>query len=431
MFIKDKKNYFVLALAMITNDLYATNLTLNEAIQNALNNHSEIEQAKHNSAISKNKLQEAKSSYKPSIDLEAYYMTHPIDSVSSVNGKKLKKQYSTETTITLSQPIYTFGKISNNVDAANYGLDAAKYFLGKTKLSIKSATKKKYYGVLLAKNINNIYKESVLNAKRNKSIFEKRFSNGRPPQSDIIQLSRDIAARNPNLASSHANYQNSLEDLQSHIGTTGTVELTDSLRTNHSLPDYSLLESKLLNNSFDLKLAKTDAAAKNILYKANQASYYPNIGAFASMTYTGEDQKKDFSNSGVYNVGTIGISLTAPIWDSGKRSSIKQASYLNKEISYKKQLETKRLLTLNLKVLNTNFYSLKEEIKNNRRFLKLAEDTYKMSQKRFRSGQTSIIEINDTEQLLTQAKLQLINNIYKLNITKVNIEELINGETNE
>lgn len=417
-------------LTCIPFQIYAKSLSLDKAVEIGVNKHFVLEQNKAQLEEAQVKYKEAKSNYFPSIDLEAKYMHHPDDSVSEVSGTKIKKEYSTETSITLTQPIYTFGKLSHSVDAAQVAIDLRKSLNRKQLNDIKTEIMRTYYSALFYKELHRTYANSVENAKRNKAIFEKRFSKARAPQSDILQLSRDVASRNPNLYSSKTNFDNALNSLESLLGEEVT-ELTSQMSSDLTIDSYDKLRIKLRKSSSVLKASKLNVSIKDSLYKAQRAQQLPTIGAFAAMTYSGEDNNSHFDEAGVKNVGTIGISFSMPLWDSGKRKSQNKQKFYQKKVAEYEYKESQRLLELNLKVMHTEFHSLKEEIQNNQKFLKLANSTFKMSQKRFRNGQTSIIEINDTEQLLTQAKLQLTTNIYKLNILKLDIENLVSGELNE
>ena len=48
-----------------------------------------------------------------------------------------------------------------------------------------------------------------------------------------------------------------------------------------------------------------------------------------------------------------------------------------------------------------------------------------MSQRRFKTGQASIIELNDAELLLTQAKLQIEQSLYNQNLIHGEILKLL------
>ena len=54
----------------------------------------------------------------------------------------------------------------------------------------------------------------------------------------------------------------------------------------------------------------------------------------------------------------------------------------------------------------------------------LAERSFRISQKRFATGQSSVTEINSSEFALTQARISLSNNIFQIHTSLAEINKL-------
>ena len=63
-------------------------------------------------------------------------------------------------------------------------------------------------------------------------------------------------------------------------------------------------------------------------------------------------------------------------------------------------------------------------MKANREAIRLAEKSFKLIQKLYRSGQAILSDLNDAERSLTTLRLQEIQTIYNINLALANIELL-------
>ncbi|HQP10436.1 MAG TPA: TolC family protein, partial [Candidatus Omnitrophota bacterium] len=107
------------------------------------------------------------------------------------------KEYSADSGVALSQTVFTFGKISNAVSAAQKAVDASRFYKESTEQDIIYDTKASYYNTFFAGRILEIVEQSYKNAQQNKKILEDRSSQGRVSKYDNIKISSDISSRLP------------------------------------------------------------------------------------------------------------------------------------------------------------------------------------------------------------------------------------------
>ena len=118
------------------------------------------------------------------------------------------------------------------------------------------------------------------------------------------------------------------------------------------------------------------------------------------------------------------MKINLPIWSGGKRKEdLKQARIdkKNKELSLEK---TSRDLSLKLDIAVGEYNEFIKTLTANEEAVRLAEETFKLSQDLFRSGQISITDLNDAELLLSRGKLSKENTLFNINATLAQIEKL-------
>ena len=376
----------------------------------------------------------AKSAALPNVSLESRYSRYYNPTQTTVftpNGlvaADIKKKYGLESSLTVSQVVYTFGKIKGALAAAEAAtrLSANSYANAEVELELNVA--KAYYGVLLAENTESILQDSLNNARSNKKIFRRRFRSGRVPQGDLLRLERDIVSRKPNVDSALQQKQKSYQSLKMLVGVpyTSDLKLSGSLTPSGSLPPKNKAIDQLMKYSPSIKMASDYVKIQKEAYGIQRASRWPDIGAFASKAMSWEDNEIDFSTNQARNsFDVIGLSISMDIYQGGaKQAEIGAAMARMRKAEFQLQ-DTGDKIRLQLEHKYAEYYSLKQQYESNLKFLKLAESTFNMTRKRFKVGQTSIAELNDSESLLTQAKLQIQDTMYKIQITRSEVFHLI------
>ncbi len=72
------------------------------------------------------------------------------------------------------------------------------------------------------------------------------------------------------------------------------------------------------------------------------------------------------------------------------------------------------------------YKSLKNTIENDQESVKLAKESFRVSQNRFRTGKTSVTELNSTELQLYQTMLNLALHQFQMAEAKASIHKLVN-----
>ncbi len=334
------------------------------------------------------------------------------------------EEYHVNTGVTVSQTLFTFGRISAAIQAANKAIEVSRFDRESTRQEIIYNTKLAYYNAYVAKRIFEIAEESYENASQNKRILEERSEQGRVSKYNNIKISSDLASRMPAVNNARADFLSAMETLKVMVGTEEPVELFEGFRQDCPDFDRQELALALYHNQPAIKALAASIEEKEALIRSKTATILPEISAFASWNHKGDGDEYYVGRDNMDGYGVAGIEVSIPVWLGGiSRAKLHQAKLDKRdaELQYQKGRED-YLLFLD-KALN-KYNEYKKTLEANEEALRWAEESFKYSQELFASGQVSVTDLNDAELQLTNAKMNKESTLFNLNIILAQIERL-------
>lgn len=331
--------------------------------------------------------------------------------------------YGVNVGLNINAPIYTFGAISNAVDAAkkSQSISVLSKDLGIREL--KYAVANAYYAALLADENYIIAKNSYESALKTKEIIENSAS-VRPVKSDLIRVSADLASRKPTLDAAKLQRETAyrLLKLLCVIDPTEEIELVGTFESNFGVIDKDDLlitisdypELKALKEQSDLYISQS---------KAQRAAFYPKLVATGSYSYTGMD-KEGFSLGNPQINASAGVALQFSLWDGGSAFAQARQSKLESMKVDEQYKEKLRSLTNDIVDKVNQYNTYKSILPKLKEAVLLAQKSYEMSSSRFRTGQVNALEINDTINGVTSAQQQYYQTLYQINVLIKELEKL-------
>lgn len=186
-----------------------------------------------------------------------------------------------------------------------------------------------------------------------------------------------------------------------------------------------LSDEAILANNIDIKKASTGLEVRDNMVRAQNAAYYPTVGAFgeistADNTFLGSaDDHKSY---------TVGARLSWNLFNGGiDASSIQKAKI--EQMKTKTQVEiAKKGIILQADKIKTEIASYDDDISSLKKELALADEIYKNYEGRYKEQLTSMstVIIKQSEQIEKIVKLEEIKN--KRNERVFALEKLSNGD---
>lgn len=386
--------------------------------------------------LQKNKTQQVEHDYRDAFGnalptVSASYEVQNYLKKPTISGFSMNSTYQRNAGVTVSQPLFTFGAVSSGIKAANAALEMSEITEALTEREIVYAVQVTYYTIELAQKQLEIAEESLKNATNNLNILKRSFSSGRPPQQDLIRLQADVASRSSQLKDA----ENTLAQAKVKFKTLLGIPLEGSLQLQPSNLDQisdisgAKLEKSSLNEQPQLKLYDKQIQYSENLTAVQKANLYPKLGAYYTYNVSDRSNRGVSDTDSSVDTSVVGLSLTWDIWSGGSnRAKVEKAMAVRKYAEIQKVQEGDALAqSLQEKVIEYN--TLKETLKNDEVSVKLARESFRVSQSRFRTGKTSVTELNSVEAQLYQAMLVQVAHEFQLKESLAAIQKFI-GEQN-
>ncbi len=299
----------------------------------------------------------------------------------------------------------------------------------RAKVDIIESVRKAYYVVLNTKerlslvnsNLDRI--ESLLND--TKILYE----NGFVEKLDVDRIKVSFNNLNAEKIKAERLYDLSLSVLKFQIG----FPVNNKLSVKGSIEDVILSVNDYDIQSFDYSdriehsILNTNKRLKSYELKNNRSQFLPQI--YANLNYgfnTSSSEYDLFFNSNRWKkYGTVGLQVIVPIFDGlNKRSKINRSKIVIQQVENQiKFLER----SIDLQI-NQNYIELKNAIESlniSKDNLVLANEVYSVSEKKYKEGIGSNLEVLDSNNALKTAQTNYYNAYYQAIISKINLEKTL------
>ena len=222
-----------------------------------------------------------------------------------------------------------------------------------SRLGMVSSVKNAYYGVLLAKEVFEVYKSVYENALENLQLIEKKYEVQKASELDLARAKTTFANAIPNVYNAETSIILGLWQLKAVIG----MDLDENIDVAGSLEDYAdkmfydihQADSVSLEGNSAMRQLELQAAQLASAVRLNSFAFIPTIAATFSYSYNAMANDFKFKQYQWTPYSFVGISLSIPIFTGTKRIwDIKQAKLQASELDLQKQ-NTERQLRIAVK----------------------------------------------------------------------------------
>lgn len=405
----------------------AGTVTLDQAISIAMDKNRDIERAREYANYVQGKYVEERAAALPQLSLNGTAL-YSKDESQSASGFAAQRRFGRAIDLTLSQPLFTWGKLAAGIRAAEVGLKTADEQLRLYRQAAYREVTVAYYDILLAKDLQRLAQENRLQKQRLLDEATRKFSAGVATDYDV--LAAEVASENtmPEVIRSENNVRMARERLRfllamgdEEVDVIGALEAPAKDRPLPANYDEAvqvagkhrpeLADLRLRIGIYDELVTIANAENKPRLDLKGSAGWH-----WASMNDPGPARDADGAawNAGIY--------LTFPFFD-GLRTSGKVAQ-ARSDLKSKQIEESKLLDAIFLEVRQAEF-SLLEAAKIFTALsgtVKQAERLVQMAEKGYEFGVKIRLEVDDAQLNLIQARSNLARAQRDYRVAQVNYQ---------
>lgn len=301
--------------------------------------------------------------------------------------------------------------------------------------------KKLFYGLLVQQESLKIQKATLENARQRMIQAQTNFRNGTIPELSLLKTQVNYENTKPDVDTAEQNLAQQLDTFAFMLGMpVGTkIELEGSIEPNYIEADVEDLLARYGNGDLDIKALQSSINVMKLNLNAiNISTWTPSLsvnygwqpayigdkGAFHFYKDLGKDES--WYDSGSLSL-TLAWNITNMLPFSANRQKAKdlQANISKLEISMETLKENQKL---KVKKSVDTLKQAREQIDASGRNISLAQRSYDMTYRSYRSGMTELLDLRDAETQLNQAKLGLLNQKYNYISALMDLEYTLNTD---
>lgn len=413
----------------LTLEAKGNELTVDDSVRNALENHPSIKTARERVGAQAAVLRQQFAAYYPTIS-----NTNTVrDGTQSGSGGVANSfaQFSVQSQISGSFTLYNFGKREGAVQSARETLSATQYNLKTTADTVVLGVKQAYYSYLQAIALVRVREETV----RDRALIVRQaqafFDVGTRAKIDLVRAQSNLFSAQSDLIAAQNTMRVAWATLKNAMGLPDlpeqpVVSIPAAQVENFSATTFPLSLEQSRNQAFSVRpeLQSFDAQlrAQDQIIATNRRGHLPDV--LIDANYGGRSKFARSSFLGavpLQDTWQAQLSLNIPIFD-GFRTTNKVEESVRTYYSIRAQAEQqKQQVALEVEQGYANAGSAQERIKATRAAEQAAKENLELANGRYQVGVGSIIEVTDAQALYVTAEVDYVNSLYNYKIAEAQL----------
>jgi outer membrane protein len=429
----------LIGLLFVTSNLYAQEkrtITIQEAIDLALENNYQLKQAKNNLDLAEYTLKSEYADFLPSLSASfsgsrrtgqqfiSDRFSEGLDPFVNITSQSISGNFSA------SIPIFNGFENIHTLRASEQSKISEEESYNRAKEQVIFSTAEAYLRVLLDMELLEIAKENLANSNQQLEQVQAQVEVGSRPTVDLYDQEALVASDELSLTQQEnaLKLSKTLLVRQLQIDPLGeyvfTIPEINPVANSERVQAYSLselIDQALLNRS-DLKSTRANIRVLELQYKMSKASLYPSVNASAGLSTSYSDQ---YSVAGTdVNFGdqffdqrinrSMGFSVSIPLFQNWNRMTNIQSSQVqlkNAELN----LDNSRLQVIQEVTQAYNDYtSYIKQLQASEKSMRASERAFETQQERYNVGSSSLIELSQAQSNYVSAQSNYTQATYNL-----------------
>ena len=322
-------------------------------------------------------------------------------------------------------PLYTGGKISANSKAKETEYEISKMQYDITVNSTITSVIESYFTAKLAQEAMNIRENYLNDINKHCENAQKLFDVGMISKTNKLRADVALAEAQREYDKSVRDYELSLVVLSNVIGKSIEDDnLSTKLNLLEELKDINFYLQTSYSNNITLKTLNQKQTMLQQKTKSIKAEFLPTVALF-----------------GKYEIYQDDLTVFEPDWAAGVKATLdifNGGSSLNEYKAYTAQQEAlklnienaSKLISTAVKKYHHEAETAKQQYESLQSSIELTEENLKLYQKSFKEGLATSIEVIDAELALEKVNLDQLKAIYEYNVAYAKLVDICNLSKN-
>ena len=403
-------------------------LTLDQAIEIALSDNPTIQVAEQTIQLKKISDREAIMGVLPEASLTGAYTRTIKKQTMVMNGMKFQvgipNQY--QGGLTVSLPIFA-PALYKSMKLTKTDIALAVEQARASKQDLVNQVTKAFFQTLLAQDSYAVLEKSFKQSEANYHIVKAKFDQGKVSEFDKITAEVQMRNLQPSVIS--ANNGVELSKLQllvlMNIDPETEIELQGCLNDYEESVYANAIATEASSLENNTSLAQMDMNVKMLqqTLSLNKQSFAPTVALQFNYMYTCMANDFKFKDYEWNPYSNVALSLNIPLFKYKNFSTLKKTNLQISQLMQNRDYTARQLAMQQQSYLNSMTASV-EQMASNKEAIVQAQKARDIAEKLYEVGRGTVLELNNAEVALTQAKLAYTQTIYDYLSAKADLEKL-------
>lgn len=413
-------------------------LTLQECVEMALKNNSQVLNAEHrlqqagtnvvtaragilptiNSSFSSGQFRQGDRETKIDVPVEFDPITQEPTKYEQRNIIQQGSSRNTHSmSLTAQMNIFDFGQSWNRIRQASASEDASQFSYQSTRQTTIALVHQRYFEHLRALRLLEVQQEAVKSNEEQLKRTESMYEIGSVAQGDVFRQRTTLGNFRIALINQQNSVANTRAALNVALGRPANAELTImDIEKESEIKDYTLEEAMQVASAKNPELhgLTKSVRAAELGVSIAKVNYLPSLGV--RVTYSRDNPIIDrvYSNFGQNYSVNLGASVSLNIFNGFSDQAEVERQNLNYQIARENLIDRQRNIQLEVERALLALQAWKEITSINEENLKSAEEDLRLAQERYRVGAGTLLEIIDAQYNVTNSKATFVNAKYEM-----------------
>ena len=420
--------FIVSPLASQNKNQTSRTITIDDAVNLALQNNLDIKQSKMDLEVLATRKKYSWNSISPSVSASA-----GLNGSTPLDGGDSSLNYSLGASLRLSLT----PALRTSMEKALLDYQTGQATLETTKRRIELSVRKTFYSLIYFNDNLEIQQRSLETAKQPYEANLIKYKQGRLPELQLLNSQYNYEKKLPDIENLKRTYQSNIDNFKLLIG----LGLEDDINIEGKLDeavdvkfDDSILQTSLdsIEESATIKSLKQQIlTTKNTILAAKLSGYAPSITFSLSESTSGSSKANVMTGKDAWEPSSslsYGVSVNIPLdsyfpWSSSKLSINSAEENLQK---LQMNLEQKRTeISLSVKSSYNSILQNLTQLELLEKNVELTQKTYNMSKDAYNMGSTDLLSLQQAEDNLYTARYNVQNQKYTILTSILTLEDTL------
>ena len=403
-------------------------LTLEQAIEIAISDNPTIQVAEQTIQLKKISDKEAVMGLLPEASLSGAYTRTIKKQTMVMAGQKFEigipNQY--QGGLTVSLPVFV-PTLYKSMKLTKTDVELAVEQARASKQDLVNQVTKAFYQTLLAQDSYAVLEKSFKQSEANYNIVKAKFEQGKVSEFDKITAEVQMRNLQPSVISA----SNGIELSKLQLLVLMNIDPETEIELQGSLNDYEesvystamTAEANSLDNNTSLVQMDMNVKMLKQNLSINKQNFVPTVAIQFNYMYTCMADDFKFKEYEWNPYSNVSLSVSMPLFKYKNFSTLKKTNLQISQLMQNRDYTARQLAMQQQSYLNSMAASV-EQMASNKEAIVQAQKGRDIAEKLYEVGRGTVLELNNAEVALTQAKLTYAQTIYDYLSAKADLEKL-------